>query len=296
MRTFKIIFFVYLTPSSRGTFQRTYFHCFPGTSVFLFPCGLIFSHAAGIIRTFRRLSLSLPFLFNHLLVFPGTAPAFSSRTHPALFCLSRLSFSAFRHTVTAVFLFVTEPTILFHPRLFSHPSFFDIATKKHFPRSPRVILLSSSVFFGLSHTSRTLPLSLFRLPFPVPLTTHPPLVPPSSLLLSRTRVFRSFPLASCSVFLPRPSSSAFAFEIAPTSLLVTEQPAPHPSLFSPLSPLPAFFSCILKFWPIIEYGSGVPRSGVPRSGVPRSGVPRRKIYGTCGIHWGGCKRGREVCE
>ena len=84
-------------------------------------------------------------------------------------------------------------------------------------------------------------------------------------------------------------------------LLVTEQPAPHPSLFSPLSPLPAFFSCILKFWPIIEYGSGVPRSGVPRSGVPRSGVPRsgvprRKIYGTCGIHWGGCKRGREVCE
>ena len=93
LRTFKIICFVYLTPSSRGTFQRTYFHCFPGTSVFLFPCGLIFSPAAVIIRTFRCPLSSFRLFFSHPLCFttPSTRiffdlrPPSSSRFFPSSF-------------------------------------------------------------------------------------------------------------------------------------------------------------------------------------------------------------------
>lgn len=119
LRTFKIICFVYLTPSSRGTFQRTYFHCFPGTSVFLFPCGLIFSTAAGIIRTFRRPLSSFRLFFSHPLC--STTPStriFSTSVLPH----PRVPFPLPSDVLLSVSYASNLPLFLVHPRLiFSLP-------------------------------------------------------------------------------------------------------------------------------------------------------------------------------
>ena len=110
LRTFKIICFVYLTPSSRGTFQRTYFHCFPGTSVFLFRCGLIFSTAAGIIRTFRRPLSSFRLFFPTRIFLSPSAPVLLRFV--SLVCLPS-------DALLSVSYASKLPLFLFRPRLFS---------------------------------------------------------------------------------------------------------------------------------------------------------------------------------